>query len=74
MPEHLLDSREVAGFLHVSRSYAYDLMRSGLLPTVHLGKSVRVHPRDLDKYVDYLRRTPKRRRTQSAIYNPKSRV
>jgi excisionase family DNA binding protein len=41
----LLDSRQVALNLHVSRSYAYLLVRRGDLPTVRMGRLVRVRPR-----------------------------
>ena len=48
----LLKADEVAEQLNVSRSFAYSLMKSGQLPSVHLGRSVRVHPRDLEEYVE----------------------
>lgn len=51
MPEHLLDSREVAAVLHVSRTYAYQLIQRGDIAAVRMGRSVRVRPRDLDEYV-----------------------
>ena len=47
----LLKAEEVATILNVSRSFAYQLMKSGQLRTVRLGHSVRVHPADLEKYI-----------------------
>ena len=49
---NLLKAEEVAERLNVSRSFAYSLMKSGQLPSVHLGRSVRVNPRDLEKYIE----------------------
>ena len=47
----LLKADEVASRLNVSRSFAYSLMKSGQLPSVHLGRALRVNPRDLEKYI-----------------------
>ena len=49
--EHLLKSEEVAHRLHVSRSFAYLLMKRGDIPTVRIGTAVRVRPEDLQKYI-----------------------
>ena len=38
----LLDSREVARLLGISRTKTFQLMASGQLPTIRLGRSVRV--------------------------------
>ena len=48
----LLKARDVAAFLNVSRSFAYHLIQTGELPTVRLGKSVRVRPQDLQAYIE----------------------
>jgi excisionase family DNA binding protein len=48
---NLLKAEEVAQILNVSRSYAYFLMKSGQLPSVRLGRSVRVNPQDLEEYI-----------------------
>jgi len=48
----LLKAEEVAERLNVSRSFVYSLMKTGQLPTVQIGGSVRVHPRDLEEYID----------------------
>lgn len=47
----LFRAEEVADLLSVSRSYAYSLMKSGKLPTVHLGRSVRVRYEDLEEFI-----------------------
>ncbi len=50
--ERLLKSDEVAELLHVSRSFAYQLMKRGDIVTVRIGKTVRVRPNDLKDYID----------------------
>jgi excisionase family DNA binding protein len=47
----LLKGDDVAQILQVSRSFAYQLMRRGDLPTVRLGHAVRVRPADLDAFI-----------------------
>jgi len=49
--DKLLKANEVAELLSVSRSFAYALMQTGQLPTVHLGRSVRVRPEDFEKFI-----------------------
>jgi excisionase family DNA binding protein len=49
---HLLKPKEVAEILNINRSFAYKLLRSGQIPTVKLGKSVRVRPQDLVDYIE----------------------
>ena len=51
MEEHLLKSEGVAHILHVSRSFAYLLMKRGDIPTVRIGTAVRVRPQDLEQYI-----------------------
>jgi excisionase family DNA binding protein len=51
MEEYLLKSEEVASILHVSRSFAYLLMKRGDIPTVRIGTAVRVRPEDLEQYI-----------------------
>jgi excisionase family DNA binding protein len=51
MPTRLLNSREVADILQISKSKAYKLMRCGELAAVHIGKSVRVKPDDLSLFI-----------------------
>jgi excisionase family DNA binding protein len=47
----LLRAQDVAELLSVSRSFAYALMQSGQLPTVQLGRAVRVRPEDLEEFI-----------------------
>jgi excisionase family DNA binding protein len=51
-PERLLTAFDVAYRLHLSRSCTYDLMQSGAIPTVHIGKSRRVRLQDLENYIE----------------------
>ena len=47
----LLRAKDISLLLNISRSYAYLLMQSGELPTVRLGRSIRVQPKDLEEYL-----------------------
>ena len=53
LPERdiLLKPGEVAEILHLSRSKAYKLMQQGEIPTVRMGRTVRVKRSDLDDYI-----------------------
>lgn len=48
----LLTGNDVARILNVSRSFAYILMRRGEIPTVRIGRSVRVRPGDLERFIE----------------------
>jgi excisionase family DNA binding protein len=48
----LLKAEEVAKLLNVSRAFSYFLMQSGQLPTVKLGRAVRVRPQDLLGFIE----------------------
>jgi excisionase family DNA binding protein len=48
----LLKAKDVAEILKISRSMTYDLMQSGEIPTVNIGKCRRVRPEDLIKYIE----------------------
>ena len=48
---NLLTGEEIAKILHVSRAYAYQLMRHRIIPTVKIGRSVRVRPADLEEFI-----------------------
>jgi len=52
MQQPLLKSDEVAKILHVSRSFAYLLMKRGDIPVVRVGTAVRVRPEDLERYIN----------------------
>ena len=47
----LLTGTEVARQLRISRSKAYDMMRRGVIPTVRMGRNVRVRQQDIDEYI-----------------------
>ena len=48
--------KEVAADLSLSRSTVYELVRSGVLPSVRIGGSRRIRGEDLARYVDSLQR------------------
>ena len=47
----LLTGDEVAKILRISRAYAYRLMQRGTIPTVRLGRSVRVSYESLSLFI-----------------------
>ena len=47
----LLLIRQVAEMMHISTSRAYALARSGMLPTVRLGRQLRVDADRLDQWI-----------------------
>ena len=51
MNTKLLKSEDIAEILNISKPFAYKLMQRGDIPTVRMGKSVRVRPIDLDNYI-----------------------
>ena len=51
MTEKLLTADEVAGILNISRSKAYIMMRERVIPTITIGKNVRVACEDLETYI-----------------------
>jgi len=52
MEERLLKPAEVADILQVSRAMAYKLLNQGEIPSVRIGKSVRVRHVDLERYIN----------------------
>lgn len=48
----LLRPGEVASRLSISRSFAYRLLQTGMIPTVRLGKACRVRQKDLDAFIE----------------------
>jgi excisionase family DNA binding protein len=50
--EKLLKANDVAKLLNISRSFAYQLLQTGAIPVIRLGKSCRVKPQDLVEYID----------------------
>ena len=49
--ERLLTAKEVANILGVSRSKAYHMMRQREIPTITIGKNVRISNEDLEEYI-----------------------
>ena len=47
----LLTIPEVARALSVSRARGYELVRRGLIPAVRIGRQVRVHPDQLERWM-----------------------
>lgn len=56
-PPMLLRIPEVAATLGIARSLAYEMARDGRLPTVHIGKAVRVPRRRLEDWIEERART-----------------
>jgi len=50
--ERLLKGDEVARILNISRSQAYKLMQQGQIPTVRIGRSVRVRHESLWTFIE----------------------
>lgn len=50
--EILLRVTDVADYLNISRSLAYQLIQSGQIPSVRMGRSVRVRPQDLNNFIN----------------------
>ena len=47
----LLKAEDIASILNISLGFAYQLMKRGDVPTVRLGRAVRVRPSDLEEYL-----------------------
>lgn len=48
---------EVAEYLQIGRSRAYELVADGEIPSVKIGRSVRVSRRELKRWLEQQRRT-----------------
>jgi excisionase family DNA binding protein len=53
---------EVAEVLQIARSRAYELVGSGQIPSVRIGRSVRVSRRELDRWLEEQRYPEARRK------------
>ena len=53
---------EVAEMLQIARSRAYELVGSGEIPSVRIGRSVRVSRKELDRWLEEHRQPEARRR------------
>lgn len=47
-----LKAKTIAQVLGISRSKAYQILNSGMIPTVRFGSTVRVHPDDLQEFLN----------------------
>ena len=50
-PTKLLTADQVVEILNVSKQHVYKLMQKGLIRKVNIGRSVRVRPEDLNRYI-----------------------
>jgi excisionase family DNA binding protein len=50
--EYLMSPEELRRFLRVGRTLAYRLLSEGEIPSVRLGRLVRVRRSDVDRYVE----------------------
>ena len=48
----LMTANEVAITLRIGQSTVYQLIQRGDLPCVRIGRSVRIRPTDLDKFIE----------------------
>lgn len=48
----LLSASEVAQILGVRKTRVYALLKSGIIPAVHVGRQVRVDKNTLDEWID----------------------
>lgn len=51
MVDNLLRPADISKILGVSKSFIYQLIRTGEIVSLRMGKAVRVRPSDLDAYV-----------------------
>ena len=51
METRLLKSGEVAEILQISKAHAYVLMKRGEIPSIRIGKIVRVRLEDQERYI-----------------------
>lgn len=49
--QRLLTGNDVAEILNISRTHAYKLIRDGVIPSIPLGRCVRVRPEDLARFI-----------------------
>ena len=64
--DRLLTLDEAAERLHVSRRHAYELHRRGVLPTVSVGRRVRIDPERLEEFIQSGGRKIETRKTVDA--------
>ena len=55
--QRLLKATEVARILNISKSMVYRLMKNGKIPYVRINQAFRIHPEDLDKFIEENRKS-----------------
>lgn len=50
----LISTEEAARTLGIGRTRMYELLRTGEVPSIKLGRSRRIRPEDLEEYVQHL--------------------
>ena len=48
----LLKAGDVSKILNISRSMTYRLLDQGEIPCIHINQAVRVHPNDLEAFIN----------------------
>ncbi len=48
----LMNAKDVAELLGISESKSYSLMQQGVIPSIRIGRSVRVQEEDLHQYIE----------------------
>ena len=48
----LLNAQDVAAALNIGLSTVYQLVERGELPSIRIGRSVRIRPEDLEKFIE----------------------
>ena len=56
--EELLTPEQVAKMLHMAKSTVYAMAHRGLLPAIKIGRSIRIRPKALAKYLDQQEKRP----------------
>jgi len=51
-PSRLLNAQDIAEALNIGLSTVYLLLERGELPSIRIGRSVRVRPQDLDEFIE----------------------
>jgi excisionase family DNA binding protein len=50
--EYLMSSEELARFLGLGRTWTYELLSAGAIPSVRIGRLRKVRRTDVDKFVE----------------------
>jgi excisionase family DNA binding protein len=48
----IFSPEEMAGYLGISRTYAYTLLRTGVIPAAKVGRLTRIRKQDIDAYIE----------------------